>query len=964
MLCHTRTTSKKQTQIDGHVQSRSHLPKSEHQFVRWLLVTFVGVLLLANFCLAADAAPQKINYQGLLKDSGGNPVTGTVSITFKIYDAASGGSVLWQETHGSVAVDEGGFSVVLGEGDVPAALGDAVFSASERWLGITIGTDPELAPRTQMVSVPYSQRVSTVDRASAGAIAGQLEIIPDAAKLADGSMIVRGANSCDAVTINPTADIALEAMNDNCEQVMFLGAANDGGVLELNATDAVKSLTRTVQIDPAQGVALRNTELNGDETVSITSNPQGGSVLVTSTDVAKALARSVEIAPSQGLALRATEQNGDETISLLSQPSGGMLEVHASDALKALSRTVRIAPSLNEALKVTEQNGDDVLLLSADQNGGAIEVNASDALKGTSRSVRIAPALGQALRVTEQNGDDVLLLSSDANGGAIEINVSDALKADPNAVTSTVTLAPGNGSILKAIDNGGNTLVELKEESGAGKIVLSTASSKAIQKQVEITEDGIVFWNNTLTDTNMIISAQGSIIGKGKMAMGAENVNAGSWANVLGYNNEASGDSSSVLGGYSNIASGFNTVVCGGSYDTASGDWSIVGGGRYNHASGGESVISGGVQNRAAGNRAVVSGGLGNFAYGYNSSIGGGIWNEAYNQGTIAGGRFNRASGEYSTIGGGGGPNQADTSLASGYFSTIGGGRTQYATGDYATIGGGAFNKARGLYSVVAGGGGATAADSNSASGLNSTVGGGIQNVASQQWATVAGGFKNHATAFGSAILGGSTNLASGNLTICLGTGTNARGNFSGTIGRFCNSNHSGSWVIAANSSSSSSDSVSSGGNEQLVMRADGGIYLTNTGGTAPYDAARLINTSTGAYLTTGGTWTDASDRNLKEHFSKVDAQALLEKLRELPVTEWNYKAEGDNVKRIGPMGQDFYRIFGYGADEKSLSARDLASIAVVAIQELDRKTSEIDDLKSKMAKMEAIINQLLEDRQ
>jgi hypothetical protein len=46
---------------------------------------------------------------------------------------------------------------------------------------------------------------------------------------------------------------------------------------------------------------------------------------------------------------------------------------------------------------------------------------------------------------------------------------------------------------------------------------------------------------------------------------------------------------------------------------------------------------------------------------------------------------------------------------------------------------------------------------------------------------------------------------------------------------------------------------IFSGGTGQMVLRADGGMYVTNRGGTAPYDTSRLINTSAGAYLTTSG---------------------------------------------------------------------------------------------------------------
>lgn len=987
--------------------------------MKHVIATVAVLVVMSSSMIAfgADAAPQKVNYQGILKDSNGDPVTTCVSMTFSIYDAAVGGAMLWQETHTNVCPDEGGFNVILGNGDVPVALSDDIFNASERWLGVTVGADPEMSPRTQMVTAPYSQRVSTVDRASAGIISGALEIETESAKdwdAADASLLVRG-DFGDSVMIAPSANRALYATDQNGDVALSANVDNQGGAVQIyaNAAGAYAAVSpRYVLIQPGNNVAFRATSDNGDDLISMTTANTGGAIAVSASDAAKSLTRTVEIAPAQGVALRATETNGDETVAITSASDGAQILVTASDAAKALTRSVTIAPAQNTALKVTEQNGDDVLLLSSDQNGAAIEVNSSDAAKGLSRSVRIAPALGEALKVTEQNGDDVLLLSSNANGGAIEINTSDAAKADPNAITSKVMLAPGSGSILKAIDNGGNTLVELKEEGGAGKIVLSTASTKAIQKQVEITEDGIVFWNNTLTDTNMIISAQGSIVGKGKLAMGAENVNAGNWANVLGYDNDASGDSSTIAGGYSNTASGFVsfigggrfnvassdlTVVAGGNLNTASGSRSAVGGGENNVASGYMAVIAGGTENTASNTRDAIGGGYQNATAGGYSNVSGGLQNTADGQwATVGGGGFNTASGAkavvsggsqnraygaYSVVAGGGGASVVDSNSASGDYSTIGGGRTQYTTGDYSTIGGGAFNKARGDYAVVSGGGGSGGAvDSNSAHGFASVIGGGRRNFADGAVATIAGGHDNETGANYASVLGGAVNKALGGYSVVGGGHYNiaegsssvvpggrqcsAVGTQSLAAGSYAKAMHNGSFVLSANNTSATSDSIASGGVEQFVVRADSGLYFTNSSGVAPYNTARLINTSTGACLTTGGTWTDASDRNLKENVHEIDGRELLDKLRDLPVTEWNYIAEEDNVKRIGPMGQDFYRIFGYGGDEKSLSARDLASIAVVAIQALDRKTSEIDDLKQKMAEMESLINKLLKDRQ
>ena len=75
-------------------------------------ILFLAVILFIVFSAYAET-PKTINYQGYLTDAGGNPVNGTRSIVFSIYNVNSGGTALWSETQ-SVAVNNGIYSVILG----------------------------------------------------------------------------------------------------------------------------------------------------------------------------------------------------------------------------------------------------------------------------------------------------------------------------------------------------------------------------------------------------------------------------------------------------------------------------------------------------------------------------------------------------------------------------------------------------------------------------------------------------------------------------------------------------------------------------------------------------------------------------------------------------------------------------------------------------------------------------------
>ncbi|MEP6960487.1 MAG: tail fiber domain-containing protein [Acidobacteriota bacterium] len=98
------------------------------------------------------------------------------------------------------------------------------------------------------------------------------------------------------------------------------------------------------------------------------------------------------------------------------------------------------------------------------------------------------------------------------------------------------------------------------------------------------------------------------------------------------------------------------------------------------------------------------------------------------------------------------------------------------------------------------------------------------------------------------------------------------------------------------------------------------------------------LTMASGAYVSAGGTWTNASDRNLKEGFATVTPADILQKIDGLSITQWNYKSEGPTVQHIGPVAQDFYAAFHLGNSSTSISTIDPAGIALLGIQALDQK--------------------------
>jgi hypothetical protein len=480
--------------------------------------------------------------------------------------------------------------------------------------------------------------------------------------------------------------------------------------------------------------------------------------------------------------------------------------------------------------------------------------------------------------------------------------------------------------------------------------------------------------------------------GANNRAQGKRSVIAGGGGGYMSEGNEAYGEGSAIGGGSRNRAGDPSTPT--GNYSTISGgydnrameQYATVSGGTDNRAFDVGSTVGGGTQNMAQGPHSTISGGTDNQTYSEHTSIGGGMANIANQRGaTVAGGSRNHAQGSYSVVCGGGGDMLADSNSATGDYSVVGGGRANIASGEQSAIVSGRYNYARGDYAVVCGGGGGTMpADSNSAIGDFSFVGGGKENSAGRyggpvreghysvvcggdhneardDYGVVAGGMSNHAMGQYAFVGGGNENNAAGDYSCVPGGSRNSAAAYGFAAGNQAQAQNNGCVVIAANSDPGWSDEVQSGGNEQMVLRADGGIYITNTSEIAPYNTSRMINTTTGAYLSSSGQWVDFCDRNSKENFTPIGGKELLAKIRELPITQWNYKVDDDQQRHIGPVAQDFYRLFGLGYNNTSISPMDLAGTALAAIQELLRTTH---DQESEIAGLKAQNQLLLEQIQ
>jgi hypothetical protein len=122
-------------------------------------------LLVALFALtpalALGAVPTTVGFTARIADNG-HPVVGTHSVTFKLFDAATEGNLVWEETK-DVAVNDGVATAALGD---ITALDSSVFDGTQRFLEVTFG-GAVMSPRIAIHSVPYAVRAGVADRLAA-----------------------------------------------------------------------------------------------------------------------------------------------------------------------------------------------------------------------------------------------------------------------------------------------------------------------------------------------------------------------------------------------------------------------------------------------------------------------------------------------------------------------------------------------------------------------------------------------------------------------------------------------------------------------------------------------------------------------------------------------------------------------------------------------------------------------------
>jgi len=131
--------------------------------------------------------------------------------------------------------------------------------------------------------------------------------------------------------------------------------------------------------------------------------------------------------------------------------------------------------------------------------------------------------------------------------------------------------------------------------------------------------------------------------------------------------------------------------------------------------------------------------------------------------------------------------------------------------------------------------------------------------------------------------------------------------------------------------------------------------------GIGTQDPSNPLEMASGAYVTTGGVWTNASSREYKDNIEALATEEAFDTLRELNPVKFAYKKDLTE-KHVGFIAEDVPDLVST-KDRKGLSPLDIVAVLTKVVQEQQKTNQEqqtvIKTLTEKLAQLEAKIGDL-----
>ncbi|PLX30916.1 MAG: hypothetical protein C0600_07125 [Ignavibacteria bacterium] len=484
----------------------------------------VSVLLLcciAPVLHAQSDVPSTMSYQGYLTDLSGAPVAdGNYILTFFIYNQGTGGSPLWTEVHPSVPVTKGFFHIILGRGN-PASPLTIMFDDSY-FLGIKVGTDPELAPRIRLTTSAYSFMSRSSEKVTDPEVLTESELVEGAGidiTNTSGTLTISATGGPGFLAGDVTGPLNANVIADNAVNTAKIapdivssldGVRNDGGDIDLvagaNVTITPDDAANTITIAAAGGGTGLTLPYSGSAAVD--ANP---AFVVTNNGIESAGRFAVDNTSASNAALEvgtSSQHFSGYAISAWAQTGRAFYGRNFSD----VNPTVMLVQDGNEAgLRVMAKGTGSGIISDHDGSGPGIEVEQT----GTGSAAYFH------IDHTTSSANCVRAETSSPNSTAIEATASsgNAVHASSSGVSPTGEFENSNASvnayILSAKNSPANTVFSVRRSGIAWASELMNAKAHISREDLGATSKPVqgYTYRDNITYAWAKVASAGSVLG-------------------------------------------------------------------------------------------------------------------------------------------------------------------------------------------------------------------------------------------------------------------------------------------------------------------------------------------------------------------------------------------------------------------------------------------------------------------
>jgi hypothetical protein len=150
-----------------------------------------------------------------------------------------------------------------------------------------------------------------------------------------------------------------------------------------------------------------------------------------------------------------------------------------------------------------------------------------------------------------------------------------------------------------------------------------------------------------------------------------------------------------------------------------------------------------------------------------------------------------------------------------------------------------------------------------------------------------------------------------------------------------------------------STATINSDANIQLQTTGTGTLFLSTSTqermritpggdvGIGTISPAHPLEMGSGAHVTAGGVWTDASSRDVKENIRDLTLKEAAAALGELRPTRFNYKADREE-EHVGFIAEDVPEIVAT-RDRKGLSPMEIVAVLTRVVQEQEERIARLE---------------------